>query len=146
MSRIGFVRDLSALLCVLMLGGCGPKGPEIASVTGKVTIDGKPLVNATVVFIPENGRPAGGRTNEKGEYVLNFVDDQQGAIPGKNAVRITTKRDAEETPDGKKIPAVKESIPSKYGSQSTLTFDVVAGKKNVANFDLTSGGPVDTSD
>ena len=45
--------------------GCGPGGPEIASVEGKVTLDGKPLPNAAVVFIPENGRPAGATTDDQ---------------------------------------------------------------------------------
>jgi hypothetical protein len=40
-----------------------PGGPEIASVEGTVTMDGNPLPNASVVFIPPAGRPAGARTN-----------------------------------------------------------------------------------
>src|SRR5262245_51132847 len=43
---------------VLALAGCGPGGPEIAHVAGRVTMDGKPLSNAAVVFVPETGRPA----------------------------------------------------------------------------------------
>lgn len=129
------------LLAVTCLG-CRPGGPEIAFVEGKIIMDGKPLANATVVFIPENGRPAGATTDSEGYYVLNFTEGREGAIPGKNSVRITTLRDADETPDGKPIPGSPETIPMKYNIQSELEFTVEPGKKNIANFDLKSGGPV----
>jgi hypothetical protein len=120
--------------------GCGPSGPDIASVEGTVTMDGKPLPNAAVVFIPENGRPAGATTDEQGHYVLNFTSGRKGAIPGKNTIRITTLRDADTKEDGTPIPASPETIPMKYNAATELTFDVKDGERNVANFDLKSGG------
>ena len=129
---------LLALICV----GCGPGGPEIASVEGTVTMDGKLLRNAAVVFIPENGRPAGATTDSEGHYVLNFTEGRRGAIPGKNSIRITTLRDAGVDVDGKSVPGSKETIPMKYNSASQLTFMVKDGEKNVANFDIKSDGPI----
>ena len=123
----------------LVFTGCGSGGPEIAHVSGRVTMDGKPLANATVVFIPENGRPAGARTDADGKYVLNFTEGRRGAIPGKNTIRITTLRDADKDPNGKSIPGSPETIPAKYNAASTLEFAVEPGKRNVANFDLKSG-------
>ena len=107
-------------------------------------MDGKPLPNATVVFIPENGRPAGASTDADGNYVLNFSQGRRGAIPGKNTIRVTTLREAS-APDenGKSIPGSKETIPAEYNSASTLEFTVEPKKKNVANFDLKSGGRID---
>jgi hypothetical protein len=133
---------LLALVCL----GCGDSGPEIASVEGKVTLDGAPLPNAAVVFIPENGRPAGATTDADGNYVLNFTQGRQGAIPGKNKVQIRTARDRSETPDGTPIPAVPEKLPIKYNTQSTLEFDVKPGEKNIANFELESGGAMPPPD
>jgi hypothetical protein len=129
-------------MLALFSAGCGPGGPEIAYVTGRVTMDGKPLANATVVFIPENGRPAGARTDADGQYVLNFAQGRRGAIPGKNTIRITTLRDADQDENGKSIPGSKETIPAQYNTASTLSFTVEPNKKNVANFDLESGGAV----
>ena len=126
--------------------GCGPTGPEIARVEGKVTMDGKPLADAAVVFIPENGRPAGARTDKDGHYVLNFSEGRIGAIPGRSSVRITTAREATDGGNGKLIPGAPETIPIKYNQNSTLDFTVEPGKKNVANFDLVSGGPVGEQD
>jgi hypothetical protein len=133
-----FIATLLTLGCL----GCGPTGPEIARVEGTVKMDGKPLEDAAVVFIPENGRPAGSRTDKDGHYVLNFSEGRAGAIPGKSSVRITTAREASETADGKPIPAAAETIPMKYNTQSELVFTVEPGKKNIANFDLVSGGSV----
>jgi hypothetical protein len=125
--------------------GCD-RGPEIASVEGTVTMDGKPLPNATVVFVPENGRPAGARTDERGHYVLWFTEGRKGAIPGKNWIRISTAAEATEAADGTPVPAQREIVPAKYNAQSTLEFTVEAGKKNVANFDLDSKGPLPGAD
>lgn len=125
------------------LAGCGTEGPEIAYVSGRVTLDGKPLAGASIVFIPENGRPAGARTDENGYYVLNFDERRKGAIPGKSLVRITTIREAEQDEHGKVVtPASPERIPMRYNTNSELYFVVEPKKKNVANFDLKSGGPI----
>lgn len=132
---------------VLGLAGCGSEGPEIAYVSGRVTMDGKPLAGASVVFIPEDGRPAGARTDENGYYVLNFDERRKGAIPGKNLVRITTVREAEQDENGKVIvPASPERVPMRYNTNSELFFEVKPKEKNVANFELKSGGPIASSD
>src|SRR5688572_6481059 len=102
--RMGFMGRLRIGLLVfviLMVAGCGASGPEIANVSGRVTMDGKPLANATVLFVPEDGRPAGARTDADGNYVLNFTEGRQGAIPGMNSVRITTLRDADQDENGR---------------------------------------------
>jgi hypothetical protein len=127
---------------VFALAGCGTSGPDIAYVTGKVTMDGKPLANATVVFVPENGRPSGANTDADGNYVLNFAQGRKGAIPGPSIIRIMTFRDASQDESGKTIPGSPETVPSEYNTESTLSFNVEPDKKNVANFDLKSGGPV----
>ena len=127
--------------------GCSSSGPEIATVSGRITMDGKPLAHATVVFSPENGRPAGARTDADGNYVLNFTEGRSGAIPGTNTVQITTVRDAEKDENGKTlIPESKETVPMEYNAASKLTFNVEPKKKNVANFDLKSGGKILSSD
>ena len=139
----------TALLFLLLLAcaGCGGGGPEIASVSGRVTMDGKPLANATVVFTPENGRPAGAKTDENGNYVLNFSEGRRGAIPGPNTIYITTIRDPEQDENGKVIvPGSKEIVPMEYNAASKLTFNVEPKKKNIANFELKSGGKIQATE
>jgi len=142
-----FKQILALFLLLLTCAGCGPGGPDIASVSGRVTMDGKPLAHATIVFSPENGRPAGARTDENGNYTLNFTEGRQGAIPGPNTIQITTVRDAEKDENGKTlVPASKEIVPMEYNAASKLIFTVEPKKKNVANFDLKSGGKILQSD
>jgi hypothetical protein len=44
-----------ALVCSLFVGnsGCGKPGAALAPVTGRVTLDDKPLANVTVCFVRE---------------------------------------------------------------------------------------------
>jgi hypothetical protein len=131
---------LMLLLVLVLLAGCSSSGPQIAYVSGQVTMDGVPLPNATVVFVPENGRPSGANTDQNGNYVLNFAQGRKGAIPGPNTIRIMTMRDAGQDENGQTIPGSAETVPSRYNSESILTFDVEPGKRNVANFELQSTG------
>ena len=140
------MRVSALMLAVASCLGCGPQGPEIARVEGTVTLDGIPLPNAAVVFIPENGRPAGATTDQSGRYALTFTRGRKGALLGRHRVRITTARDPSETPDGQPIPGVPESIPVNYNSQSKLEFIVVGGKTNIADFPLKSGGELPEKD
>ncbi|MCA9047644.1 MAG: carboxypeptidase regulatory-like domain-containing protein [Planctomycetaceae bacterium] len=128
------------LILSVILFGCGSSGPEIASVEGTVTLDGQPLANASVVFVPEGGRPAGASTDAQGKYVLNFSEDRQGAIPGKNVVRISTARGETTDDNGQMVPGSPETIPAKYNAQTTLEFNVEPGKVNTADFTLESEG------
>lgn len=136
------VWGLLLVVVSLMVAGCDD-GPGIASVEGTVTMDDKPLPNATVIFTPAaGGRPAAGRTDSEGKYKLNFSAGRKGAIPGINKVRLTTKADPYENEDGTKVPASPETVPMEYNQQSTLEFNVEDGKVNVADFQLKSGGKV----
>ncbi len=146
MRKDRYFAALVVLGALLGAGGCSRSGPEIAYVTGRVTMDSKPLANAAVVFIPENGRPAGATTDADGNYVLNFTQGRRGAIPGKNLIRISTQREAQQDASGKPIPGSRETVPAKYNTNTTLEFTVEPKKKNVANFDLQSGGPIAVSE
>lgn len=129
-------------LMIAFCVGCGPRGPEIATVEGTVTMDGRPLPDAAVLFVPEGGRPAAAKTDADGHYVLNFTAGRRGAIPGRNVVRITTLSAPSEDVNGNEIPGAPERVPMRYNALTTLEFDVVAGEKNIANFELTSDGQV----
>lgn len=136
------VAGIVLLMMALMLQvGCGPSGPDIARVQGTVTMDGKPLPNAIIMFVPVGGRPSVSETDANGKYVLEFSGGRKGAIPGINRVEINTGRLAYEK-DGKNYPAVKESVPVQYNRLTTLEFNVEAGKNNTADFALKSGGKI----
>jgi hypothetical protein len=78
-------------LTVVLLGsvsGCG--GSKLVPVEGIVTLDGKPVEGATVVFLPDgaSGRPAQGLTASDGRFHLSTVSEK-GAGPGDYKVVVT---------------------------------------------------------
>jgi len=86
MRRSSFFVLLS--LC-LPLSGCGGGGdaPQLIPTTGKITYQGKPLEEATVLFTPEKGPIAIGSTNDKGEFQLS-TQGRPGATVGQHRVTI----------------------------------------------------------
>ncbi len=89
-SSVAWAAALS-LLTVAATGCSG--GYALAPVNGTVTIDGKPLADATVTFNPiDAGADAPssfGRTDEAGKFSLNLVsDDSSGALVGKHKVVV----------------------------------------------------------
>jgi len=123
-----------ALVLAAALVGCssGPKDlPKLGTVTGTITLDGKPLPQVTVVFESESGRSAFGATDEQGRYELLYTGNAKGAVMGPNLVRINSRTDAPPGPDW------KDPIPARYNSRSELKADVVAGT-NTFDFALES--------
>src|SRR5688572_704144 len=94
----------SSICCMLLLGplaGCGQSGPQLAPVSGRVTLDGQPLDAAEVLFQPDEGTgsPSYGYTDENGRYELGYKRGVKGAMVGSHTVSIEmdTKTSA---PDG----------------------------------------------
>ncbi|MEQ1828561.1 MAG: hypothetical protein ABL921_21545, partial [Pirellula sp.] len=122
--------------------GCG--GEEgLGKVNGVVTLDGKPLPDATVEFNPEGGKglTSYGRTDKSGAYYMMATRSDKGAAVGKNKVSITTYDLAD---NGGKISSIPEMVPTKYNKSTELEVDVRSGS-NKFDFDLkTEGGKVNT--
>ena len=139
------------VLCALTVFGCGPKRPETASVSGRVTYQGKPVAEGRIVFHPEDGRrPAMAAINSDGSYRLTTFESEDGALPGKHrvtikAVRVVggapvdelSKQSGEYVPNNAPLPTLEWLVPEKYSNlnTTTLTAEVKSGG-NVINFDL----------
>lgn len=153
-----YVRKLLVVLPLLAVGlvalfqtGCGPSGdqPELGTVTGKVTLDGEPLVGVAVVFQPVSGRPARGMTNSEGMYELTYIRKTKGTKVGSNRVEIAPSEEGEETEEATesgdeaapaaeaKPKSAKRAVPARYNVKSELQVDVKSGA-NTFNFDLES--------
>jgi hypothetical protein len=118
------------------ISGCG--GVECFPVTGTITLDGEPLADAKVSFIPndEAGIPTIGITDTNGTYTLAQTARHKGAPAGSYTIRITTYREGR--PDGESpIPDTPERVPSKYNLHTKLTADV-GRKENGIDFELSS--------
>jgi hypothetical protein len=117
------------LLLSALAAGCAQDGPEVAPVTGRVTLDGQPLESIDVVFQPEDmKRPGIGLTNADGRYELVYTKGVAGARLGPHVVRISFNPNLV-----KNAP----NVPERYNKQSELRAEVKPGD-NVFNFELTS--------
>jgi Domain of unknown function (DUF6795) len=117
--RVLFVAMLATF--GVALSGCGPKYPETFPVTGTVTLDGKPVAGAAVVFTPEEGQQATGTTDDSGRFELSTFQLADGALPGTH--RVTVAKTTTDPDDEEKVVFI---IPQKYGNLQTseLTCDV----------------------
>ena len=123
------IRLIFVVLTVAMLSlACRQHGPELGEVRGTVTLDGRPLARATVIFEPKAGGHASRAvTDASGRYQLVYLRDITGALVGSHLVKVSTA--SEDDP--------KERIPARYNKQSTLAADVAAGA-NEYNVSLSS--------
>ena len=117
------------VLLVMSFDGCGKTGSDLAPVTGRITLDGKPLASADILFQPDGSKPpASGRTNADGRYELAYKRGVMGGVVGPNTVQITISSD---------VVANPPNIPSRYNNESELKKEVKPGP-NEFNFDLTT--------
>jgi hypothetical protein len=139
MSLNRFAKRGCLVLGAMLMVGCGPSGPEVATVEGLVTLDGKPLEGALVMFTPvAGGRPAAARTDEGGCYELQYTEARDGALLGEHVVSISTYQEGDVSSG---IPSIPEKIPAKYNVKSELKQTVEAGD-NTFNFPLDSEGEI----
>ncbi len=137
-------------LCLVLTAGCNTGKLKTESVTGIVTYDGQPLADALVSFSPKQagmGQPSYGRTNDKGEYILqtSHGNPNAGTTPGEYYVTVT-KSVASSGPATLELPMgsapiapsgpveqPKSAIPEVYGKADTspLSATVVKGKNKI---------------
>ncbi|WP_437204714.1 carboxypeptidase regulatory-like domain-containing protein [Planctomicrobium sp. SH664] len=100
---------------------------DLGRVYGKVTLDGQPLPEAAVIFVPTGpGRSARGRTDGQGYYELQYSATSTGALVGPVSVEIRLG-----------TPEIRETLPAKYHNKTVLKEEVKPGKNEI-NFDLQS--------
>jgi hypothetical protein len=142
------VCSLLSLGFVLILG-CS-SGTKLAPVSGTVTLNGKPLAGASVNFEPQSSGEkksleaplnSTGKTNDKGEYSLETIKGQKGAVVGKHKVYISLLKTQVGDGDAR-VPRggwpTKDMVPIRYNEKSELTIDVPSGGTDKANFELKS--------
>ena len=65
----------------VLWAGCS-RGPKTIPASGLVTVGGKPLPSASVMFYVKGGPPASAKTDSSGAFRLS-------ALPGENTVTVT---------------------------------------------------------
>jgi hypothetical protein len=121
------------LLGMIVLVGCST-GPRTYKVKGTVTLDGQPLPEGDIIFMPDDKdqHPEPGRiTNGRFELM---------AREGKKHVQISGSKII----PGSKVrgaggePVAQEYIPKRYNSATELTYEVKPQAENIAEFKLDS--------
>lgn len=122
-------RALAGCFAVGLLVGCGSGDmPDLGEVSGKVTLDGKPLAGVIITFQPDaGGRASSAETDTEGNYELIYKYGVNGAKVGSNTVSFAWPMGAE----------AKQAIPGKYQGKTDLKADVKGGS-NEYNWELKS--------
>lgn len=121
-----------------MLGGVGCGGPDKRAVSGSVTLEGKPLDEAVIMFVPidiQAGKT--GAAIKQGRYE---VPRDVGLLPGRYRVEIADDPPidhAHRNPTSKPL-ASRRRLPVHYSVASPLAIDVAPGGPTEFDFPLTS--------
>lgn len=139
----------SALLLVVLLSGCS-KDYETVPVSGRVTLDGQPVANVGLTFVPlaENkekvniGPGSLGKTDEEGRFTLRTVQGDKGAVPTDHIVRMELAVSGGGAGSGDEL-AAPDRTPTKLrlprsAQDGSLHYQVPPEGTDQADFDLTS--------
>ncbi len=141
------IRQLTLLIVIggtaAVNAGCGSSGPPRVAVSGTVTLDGRPIEQGAISFVPtaDSKQPSAGAEIAAGEYSIPAAS---GPSAGKYKVEIRWSKPTGKqielgspAPPGTLVDEVKEAVPAKYNSKTTLE-EVLEPGENAVHFDLTS--------
>ena len=121
----------SAFLAVLSVAGCN-KAVPVAEVSGIVKMDGKPVPNVKIMFMPDPqkgtaGPFSAGLSDDEGHFKLTCEDERSGAVVGWHKVvllnsgenlyrtpRHGRRDDDEPVPKAPKAKKTGPKVPEKY--------------------------------
>jgi hypothetical protein len=134
-------------LVIIPLAGCAKKFPAIVPTEGTVMLNGKPLANASITFVPlldhfGNESSSTGVTDEKGYFTLTCrYNNKPGAAVGEHVVVIAEMplpQEMRRVQDSRAIDAYRAKsgnrpIPADYTSfaKSPLRVTVKEGQESV---------------
>ena len=155
-SRVLSLAVTLLVVSLLTMSGCGNGRPKLIKVTGKVTLDGKPLEGAAILFQPKVSgekagfqRPSTGVTDAGGQFIVRTYESGDGLPYGEYLVGIQKREvvgqpkvnPGDESSSSMNI-TYKWVVPKSYADPlgSTLTASVTSSGLNPSEFALTTGG------
>jgi hypothetical protein len=121
------------------MSGCGGGGLE-STLTGTVTLDGKPIGPGILVFAPTEGaqNPAIGNVEADGRYSVK-TSRTSGLKPGRYRVSVNITELPPPGSENQRLAALPLLHPKKYESAETsgLEYDVAPGSNEI-NVELSS--------
>jgi hypothetical protein len=124
-------------------GGCRQSEFAAVPVSGRVTLNRKPLAGVHVGFQPSGGNSGSGKvgvgsvgiTDAEGRFQLKMIESNEpGAVVGRHVVRLTAK-ELRESHAGDAAPVLKNPLPPQ-SQDGSMNFEVPPGGTDQANFDL----------
>lgn len=133
----------ACMLLASTVPGCGRNAHELASVSGRVTLHGKPLADINVTFQPvakagsggDAGLGSSGVTGADGRFQIKTFDGKPGAVVGKHRVLLSVRNPQASTSDAWSVAVAPSPLPT-TASDGSMAFDVPANGTNQANFDF----------
>ena len=123
----------------LAIGCGGSNGIERAAVEGTVTVDGQPLTEGTITFLPSESTkgPLARCTINDGKFGLPV---SEGPVVGSHRVEITSMKKTGKTisVEGVDTEEIIQSIPELYNVQSSLKAEIKSGTNTLPPFELKS--------
>ena len=126
------------LLLLLLSAGCSP---SVVEVTGEITLDGQPVADGMISFVPPSSekslKPAWSKINS-GRYSISAESALKPEIPYRVeilAYRKTGREVRSAVPGGGLMQETVQIVPTQFNRKSTLKATVQAGENEI-NFDL----------
>jgi hypothetical protein len=130
------------VVMLLLAFGCGRGATNCGSISGEVTLDGKPIEKGSILFMPSDGV----KGTIAGGPILNgryHIDAVKGPAVGLNRVEIRSmKKTGRRIPKGmgqtgEMIDEEMEAVAMQFNSASTLKAEIKSGE-NTENFAVRS--------
>jgi hypothetical protein len=145
--RLGLA--LALVWSVVGIAGCFGGGDDLPreAITGRVTLDGQPVEDGSISFVPMEAVAVGDAVQGGGAIKSGrfWISQEFGLIPGKYRVAINAAAHGGKERTKPQVPAAgqaldvsKELIPQKYNAMSELTATVEKGGTNDFEFKLDS--------
>ena len=126
------------LLLLLLSAGCSPSAVEV---TGEITLDGQPVADGMISFVPPSSekslKPAWSKINS-GSYSISAESVLKPKIPYRVEILAYHKTGREipsAVPGGGLMQETVQIIPTEFNRNSTLKATFQAGENEI-NFDL----------
>lgn len=116
-----------------VLSGCGPSGPVMHTVTGKITFDGKPVKEGSITFEdPKTGAAQRAELTPEGTYTISLQDgNYQICI---EPLMVERKSKADTPPDY--IYKKSDDIPEKYRATAEAGLKYTVSGPGTYNLDM----------
>jgi hypothetical protein len=119
----------------VLAAGCG--GGSTGAVSGEVTLDGQPLKDGFIRFVPADGKAAavdGPIADGKFRVAAVPVGEVKVEV---TAQKVVGKHKVYDAPDSPTVDITEQYIPQRYNAQTELKMTVQAGPQE-KKFELTS--------